>query len=218
VGITRRLRRLRDDRGATLVEYALIVSLIAVPSIGAIESAVSATDDMGQRVIGDMGAPNVASGSSDGGGGGGSTTSTTLSPVTTTAAPTTTTTVAPPTTTTTVAAPTTTTTAAPTTTTTAASATPVVTVPAAATCSMWQPAKCTLTVSATVSGGGVLTYSWTDDGDSMGTDNPLSHTFTSAGSHTVKVTVKAGTKTVTSQTTVTCVQKSWFGSPYLDCG
>lgn len=110
-------RRFRDSRGATLVEYALVVALVVVPSIGAIARVndnssdyySNASDDIGdlpQSGIDNTPDSSVPSGSSS-----------TTAPATTstTAAPTTTSTTAPPTTTTTI--PTTTTTMATTTTT-----------------------------------------------------------------------------------------------------
>ena len=96
----RRARRLHGSRGATLVEYALIVALIAIPSIGALarlddasgDYYTDASDDIGdlpQLGIDTSSNSSVPSGS----------TTTTAAPTTTTAAPTTTTT-APTTTTT----------------------------------------------------------------------------------------------------------------------
>ena len=111
----RRARRLHGSRGATLVEYALIVALVAIPSIGALSRLDDASDDYytdASDDIGDLPQLGIDTSSDSSVPSGGS--STTAVPTTTTAAPTTTTT-APPTTTTT--APTTTTTA-PTTTTT----------------------------------------------------------------------------------------------------
>lgn len=112
--VARRSRtRLQGSRGATLVEYALIVALVVVPSIGAISRLddasgdyyVNASDDIGDLPQSGIDTSTNSSTPS------GSTTTTTLPPTTTS-----TSTTLPPTTTTT-AAPTTTTTA-PTTTTT----------------------------------------------------------------------------------------------------
>ncbi len=110
-----RRRRFVDGRGATLVEYALIISLFVVPSIGALRRLDSnsrdyyanASDDIGDLPQSDIDTSPSSSAVPA------STTTTVPVSTTTTAAPTTTT--APPTTTTTMA--TTTTTAAPTTTT-----------------------------------------------------------------------------------------------------
>ncbi len=107
----RRVRRFRGSRGATLVEYALIVALIVVPSIGALTRIEDASGDYytdASDDIGDLPQLGIDTSSNSSVPSGGSTT-TTVAPTTTT------TTTAPPTTTTT--APTTTTTA-PTTTTT----------------------------------------------------------------------------------------------------
>ena len=108
-------RRLRDSRGVTVVEYALIVALVVVPAIGAIKRLdnnsrsyySNASDDIGdlpQTGIDTNPSSSVVPAS---------TTTTAPASTTTTAAPTTTTTA--PTTTTTIP---TTTTTAPTTTTT----------------------------------------------------------------------------------------------------
>lgn len=102
-------RRFRDSRGVTVVEYALIISLVVVPSIGALRRLntnsrsyySNASDD-----IGDLPQSGIDT-SPDSSAPPASTTTTVPVSTTTTAAPTTTTT-----------APTTTTTAAPTTTTT----------------------------------------------------------------------------------------------------
>ncbi len=119
--LTSFLRRAKrsNDRGVTLVEYALVISTVLVgslSSVGALDTTVennyiSTADDIGQP---DLSVFDVTT--TTGAGGGAPTTTTTT---TTTAAPSSSTTTAAPTTTTT-AAPTTTTTAAPTTTTTAA--------------------------------------------------------------------------------------------------
>ena len=118
MGSLRRFRRRPSgaDRGATLVEYALIVALMVVTSLGAIKSLERNADSYYDTTSSRIGALPSASGDTPTGTSipGGSS-STTAAPTTTTAAPTTTT--AAPTTTT--AAPTTTTTAAPTTTTVA---------------------------------------------------------------------------------------------------
>ena len=111
----RRKLRLRDSRGATLVEYALIVALVAIPSIGALSRLDDASGDYytdASDDIGDLPQLGIDTSSDSSVPSGGSTT--TVAPTTSTVAPTTSTT-APPTTTTT-APPTTTT--APTTTTT----------------------------------------------------------------------------------------------------
>jgi Flp pilus assembly pilin Flp len=100
-------RRFHGSRGATLVEYALIVALIVVPSIGAISRLDDASGDYYEDASDDIGdLPQLGVDNSPVTSTPGSSTTTTVAP-TTTAAPTTTTT-APPTTTTT--APTTTTT------------------------------------------------------------------------------------------------------------
>ena len=108
-------RRLVSSRGATLVEYALVIALVVVPSIGAIKRLDSnsrsyystASNDIGDLPQSGIDTNPVSSSVP-------ASTTTTAVPTTTTAAPTTTTTTAPTTTTT---IPTTTTTA-PTTTTT----------------------------------------------------------------------------------------------------
>jgi len=113
--------RTSDDRGASLVEYGLIVAVISLLSLSAVTLVGEKSEDTFTDVAESLDAPGggpvgtVPGGGaddSDGGSGGGSatTTTTTLPPATTTTtvAPTTTTTV-PPTTTTTVAATTTTT-------------------------------------------------------------------------------------------------------------
>ena len=110
----RPVRRLHGGRGATVVESALIVALIVIPSIGALSQLDDASDDYYTDASDDIGdLPQLGIDTSDSSVPSGGGTTTTVAP-TTTAAPTTTTT-APPTTTTT--APTTTTTV-PTTTTT----------------------------------------------------------------------------------------------------
>ena len=108
-------RRLHGSRGATLVEYALIVALIVVPSVGAIARLDDASGDYYENASDDIGdLPQLGIDTSTGTStpsGSSSTTvapTTTLVPTTTSILPTTTTTTAPPTTTTT--APTTTTT------------------------------------------------------------------------------------------------------------
>lgn len=108
-------RRFRDSRGATLVEYALVVALVVVPSIGAISRVNDNSGDYYSRASDDIGdlpqtgidntpvssTPQASTSTTAP-----PTTSTTAAPTTTTTAPTTTTTI--PTTTTTM--PTTTTT------------------------------------------------------------------------------------------------------------
>lgn len=108
-------RRFRDSRGATLVEYALVVALVVVPSIGAISRVNDNSGDYYSRASDDIGdlpqtgidntpvssTPQASTSTTAA-----PTTSTTAAPTTTTTAPTTTTTI--PTTTTTM--PTTTTT------------------------------------------------------------------------------------------------------------
>lgn len=109
-------RRNRLDRGASLVEYSLIFSLIAVLTLGAIDylGGELQTGITHMEAGVSTGPPKVSGGTPSGGGGAsGASTSTTAASIVTT-----TTTTAPPTTTTT-APPTTTTTAPPTTTTTA---------------------------------------------------------------------------------------------------
>ena len=106
----RRPRRLQGSRGATLVEYGLIVALLVIPSIGALARLDDASGDYYTNAsddIGDLPQSGIDTSSNSSVPSGGSTT-TTAAPTTTTAAPTTTT--APPTTTSTS---TTTTTAAP---------------------------------------------------------------------------------------------------------
>ena len=63
------LRRLcRDERGATAIEYGLVVGLIAVACIGAFElmggGAGGMWTNISTRVIGAMGPPTDAAGSS----------------------------------------------------------------------------------------------------------------------------------------------------------
>ncbi len=111
-----RRRRFADTRGATLVEYALIVSLVVVPSIGAIRRLDDNSRDYYSNAsddIGDLPQADIDTSPSSSAVPASTTTTVPVSTTTTTAPPTTTT--APPTTTTTIA---TTTTAAPTTTTT----------------------------------------------------------------------------------------------------
>lgn len=109
-------RFLNAERGATGVEYALVISLMLAGSVGAIKTLERNADtyyDTTSNHIGDL--PRSGGAAPTGTSiPGGSSTTTTVPPstTTTTAAPTTTTTAAP-TTTTTTAAPTTTTTAAP---------------------------------------------------------------------------------------------------------
>lgn len=120
MGSLRRFRhRLHDaDRGASLVEYALIVALMIVTSLGAINRIERNADTYYDTTSSRIGALPSSIGDTPTGtalpGGSGSS-STTAAPTTTSTVPPTTTTTAAPTTTT--AAPTTTTTAAPTTTT-----------------------------------------------------------------------------------------------------
>ena len=107
-------KRCSGGRGATLVEYALIVALVVVPSIGALSRLDDVSDDYYTDASDDIGdLPQLGIDTSSNSSVPSGSTTTTAAPTTTTAAPTTTTT-APTTTTTT---PTTTTTA-PTTTTT----------------------------------------------------------------------------------------------------
>ena len=92
----RRVRRFRGSRGATLVEYALIVALIVVPSIGALTRIEDASGDYytdASDDIGDLPQLGIDTSSNSSVPSGGSTT--------TTVAPTTTTTTTAPTTTTT---------------------------------------------------------------------------------------------------------------------
>jgi len=108
--------RFHGSRGATLVEYALIVALVVVPSVAAITRLDDASGDYYENAsddIGDLPQLGIDTGAGTSVPSGGST-STTVAPTTT--VPPTTSTTAPPTTTTT--APPTTTTTAPTTTTT----------------------------------------------------------------------------------------------------
>lgn len=108
-------RRFRHSRGATLVEYALILALVVVPSVGAIRKLNSNSRDYYSNAsddIGDLPQTGIDT-SPDSSAPPASTTTTAPVSTTTTAAPTTTTTA--PTTTTTIP---TTTTTAPTTTTT----------------------------------------------------------------------------------------------------
>ena len=104
------------ERGATLVEYSLLVALLAVPTIGAAEMMQDGATTKVNSTAAGISTKTIPVVPTTAGGGGSTTTTTT----TTTLPPTTTTTTPPPTTTTTVA-PTTTTTVAPTTTTTKAS-------------------------------------------------------------------------------------------------
>lgn len=104
----------RGQRGATLVEYVLLVSVLALATLGGLsiieDGAEQATESTAER-ISSRTIPEVPPGGGDGGGGDPppTPTSSTTSTTSTTAAPTTTTTTAAPTTTTS----TTTTTAAP---------------------------------------------------------------------------------------------------------
>lgn len=97
------------ERGATLAEYALLVALIAVVSIGALTLLGDRSSDEFEEIatsVGEDTRPSTGSGGSGGGGGGGGGTTTTTAsgggggttttaPTTTTTAPTTTTTVPP---------------------------------------------------------------------------------------------------------------------------
>ncbi len=118
--MSRLLKRLRRESGATLVEYALVASLIALPSVAAM-NAISTTMNEEFNAIEDNaasaghGTTTTAAPTPTTSGGGGPTTTTT-STTSTTAAPTTTSTTTTSTTTTTTTS--TTTTAPPTTTTT----------------------------------------------------------------------------------------------------
>ena len=126
MGPFRSLRRRSKgaERGATLVEYALIVSLMIVTSLGAIKSLERNADEYYDTTSSRIGALPGTDGAAPTG------TSIPGASSTTTAVPTTTTTTAPPTTTTTAAPTTTTTTAPPTTTTTAAPTTTSTTIAA----------------------------------------------------------------------------------------
>lgn len=123
-------RRIRgDERGAGIIEYALITALIALMSFSAVTLLGEETSDTFDEVSealdtapgGSGGTIAMGSGGGDDSDGPGATTSTTAPAATTTSAPATTTTTAPATTTTT--APATTTTTAPATTTTTAAPT-----------------------------------------------------------------------------------------------
>lgn len=70
-------KRLRSDAGATLVEYALLVALILVVSIGAISALEDRADERAGSTAGRIGAPGDAAyygGGTTGGSTGGSTT------------------------------------------------------------------------------------------------------------------------------------------------
>jgi Flp pilus assembly pilin Flp len=130
--MSRFTKRLRSQTGAALVEYALVASLIALPSVAAM-NAISANMNEEFNAIEDNaasaghGTTTTEGATTTTAGGEGIPTTTTTTTTTTTAAPATTTT----TTTTTTAAPGTTTTAAPGTTTTTTTAAPATTTTAA---------------------------------------------------------------------------------------
>lgn len=109
----------RTERGATLVEYAMIVAVFAVPAWAGISFLQSTAEAKMGHVATNVASPPTTTPAGSGGDGGGGATSTTASTTTTTAAPTTTTS----TTTTTTQPPTTTTTRPPTTTTTSTTTT-----------------------------------------------------------------------------------------------
>jgi Flp pilus assembly pilin Flp len=92
------------DRGATLVEYALLVGLIAIVAIGALtvlgRNSSDQVDEVAAKIDTEPGDDGGDGGGDGGGGGGGATTTTGVGP-TTTVAPLPTTTTTPPTTATT---------------------------------------------------------------------------------------------------------------------
>ena len=93
-------QRCRGGRGATLVEYALIVALVVVPSIGALSRLDDVSDDYYTDASDDIGdLPQLGIDTSSNSSVPSGSTTTTAAPTTTTTAPTTTTT-APTTTTT----------------------------------------------------------------------------------------------------------------------
>lgn len=125
----------RADGGASLVEYALLVALVAGLSIGAVDEVGNRTEQRYQTTAADLTTTSTAGGS------GPSTTSTTTS---STVPTTTSTTVSGPTTTTTVAATTTTTGAATTTTTVATTTTTTLPATISGACTA---ARCSLSIS-----------------------------------------------------------------------
>jgi Flp pilus assembly pilin Flp len=118
--MSRLMKRQRGDRGAGLVEYGLIASILLVVVVGGMQYVQKSGEKVLDRQAGNINYANNAGGVPTTSTTSSSSSSSSTSSSTTTTAPTTPTTVAPATTTTT-AAPTTTTTKAPTTTTTAPS-------------------------------------------------------------------------------------------------
>ena len=205
-----------SERGATLVEYALIVALMVVTSLGAIKSLERNADTYYDTTSSRIGAlPTTSGGAPTGTSIPGSSSSTTAAPTTTTTAAPTTTTAAP--TTTTTAAPTTTT-AAPTTTTstTAAqqsyvSATSDTSDPVG---SGWRPAVTVTiknkTTGAAISGAGVTVTFKRTNGTTLGTNS-----CTTTASGQCEAQISGVSNTITSVVaTVTNVTSSptWDGA------
>ena len=73
-------------------------------------------------------------------------------------------------------------------------------------------ASCTFTSTSTDQGGTISTYSWSVNGGS-GSNSTFSHTFSSAGTYTVNLSVEDNTgSSGTASTTVTCTAgRSFFG-------
>jgi Flp pilus assembly pilin Flp len=118
-----RLDQERTERGATLVEYSMLLALFALAMLPAVSVTKDAIADSQARSVSHFATTAYTFGNDDGGGGGDGTTTTTTLP------PTTTTTTVPPTTTTTTLPPTTTTTTVPPTTTTVPPTTTTTTIP-----------------------------------------------------------------------------------------
>jgi Flp pilus assembly pilin Flp len=209
--------RLREaghgDRGATFVEYGLVVGLFVMTTLGAIDGLTTAAGDDFTASADNVGHPTAAAIVGEapldlGSGGSGGT----PEPTTTTVAPTTTTTVAPTTTTTTVA-PTTTTTVAPTTTTTAPPS-PVELV-LELTC---QGDRCTTTLD--VPDG--VTVTWTLGGEQIASGPTLDHSFPAEGgtgfwnfeatSTTYTVVARVEPGDAVEEVTVTCSGAWWSGT------
>ena len=72
--MTQRVRS-RRERGATLVEYALLVALLAVPSIGAIEYLRSGAETKVDSTAEGISTHTIPPTTTEGGSGGGATTS-----------------------------------------------------------------------------------------------------------------------------------------------
>ena len=93
-----RLDQERTERGATLVEYSMLLALFALAMLPAVSVTKDAIADSQARSVSHFATTAYTFGNDDGGGGGdGTTTTTTLPPTTTTTVPpTTTTTTIPP--------------------------------------------------------------------------------------------------------------------------